>query len=164
MKIQEKFKWPSLKEEIQSFLNEYEIVDVTIFSKIYWRKFISEKIKQKNRLCLLEMAKSLKKVDYFSVACEEFKLSDYFSELSLELARTKFREVSKCMQTCRSHASSDPVNIRAMYRCHDCSSQDSLGHWWVCDAYKNLRINKSKDSDKDICEFYRAVINKRQEV
>ena len=161
MKIQENFKWPSLRDEIQPFLNEFEIVDVTLFSKIHWRRFVSDKIKQKNRLFLLDIAKNLKKVDYFTVACEEFKISDYFSYLSLDLARTKFREVSQCMQTCRSHASSDPDNIRAMHRCFDCSSQDTLGHWWVCDSYQHLRVNRSKDSDKDICEFYQAVISKR---
>ena len=107
------------------------------------------------------MAKHSKVVDYLPVACEDFKISYYFSELILELARTKFREVSKCMKTCHSYASSDSNNLRAMIQCFDCSSQDTLDHWWVCDSYKELRFNKSKDSDKGICEFYQAVINKR---
>ena len=122
---------------------------------------MSDKILDKNRLFLLDMAKSLKKIDYLSVACEDFGLKDYFSELSLDLARTKFREVTKCMKTCRSHASSDPENLYAMHRCFDCSSQDTLDHWWICDAYKHLRENMSKESDEDICRFYQAVINQR---
>ena len=122
---------------------------------------MSEKIILKNKFCLLEMAKGLKKVDYLSVSCEEFKLKDYFSDLRLELARIKYREVSQCMKTCRSHASSDSANIRAMYQCYHCSSQDTLSHWWVCESYRHLSINKSKDSDKDICEFYQSVIKLR---
>ena len=161
LKIQEKLKLPSLRGEVESFLNEFEIVDVTAFSKHIWKKYVSEKIAQKNKILLLEMAKKLKKVDYLSKACEEFGLQDYFSNLSLDLARTKFREVTKCMQTCRSHASSDSSNIYAMHRCYDCSSQDSLNHWWFCEAYKHLRTNKNKESDRDICEFYQAVINQR---
>ena len=110
---------------------------------------------------LLDMAKSLKKVDYLSAACEDFRIKEYFSEPSLEHDRIKFREVSKCMKTCRSHSSSDRDNLAAMHRCFDCSSQDTLSHWWVCEEYKHLRENKSKESDRDICEFYQAVINQR---
>ena len=110
---------------------------------------------------LLDMAKSLKKVDYLSVACEDFGTKEYFSDLSLDLARTKFREVAQCMKTCRSHATSDRDNLPAMHRCFDCSSQDTISHWWVCEAYKHLRVNKSKESDRDICEFYQAVIQQR---
>ena len=155
--------WPSLKDEVKSFLNEYEIVDVKKFTKLGWKNFISDKIIQKNRFSLLEMAKSLKKVDYLNVSVDEFKIKDYFLELRLDLARMKYREVSKCVKTCRSHAPSDPDSMRALYQCFHCNSQDTLGHWWVCESYKHLTINKSKDSDKDICEFYQAVIQLRSQ-
>ena len=109
------------------------------------------------------MAKRLKKVDYLIVSIEEFKTKDYFLNLPLDLARTKYREVSKCMSTCRSHAPSDLANIKAMYQCFHCHSQDTLSHWWVCESYRHLTINRSRDSDKDICEFYQDVMRLRKE-
>ena len=94
LKIQERLNFSNLRDEIKTFLNEFEIVDVTAFSKNSWKKFVSEKIVEKNRLILLEMAKDLKKVDYLSVACENYGIKEYFSDLSLDLARIKFREVT----------------------------------------------------------------------
>ena len=153
---------PSLRDEIETFLNEHQIVDVTQYSKNNWKAFVKEKIISKNRQSLLEMAKNLKKADYFSLACEDFKIKDYFSELNLDNVRMKFRERSQCIKTCRSHASSDFENMKALYQCYHCSNQDVLSHWWVCESYKHLRINKNKNSDADVCEFYRAVIKLRQ--
>ena len=33
MMIQEKFNWPSLKDEVQAFFNEFEILDISKYTK-----------------------------------------------------------------------------------------------------------------------------------
>ena len=47
-------------------------------------------MKEKNRLEVLEMVRFLKKVDYFQVKDEEYKLKDFFKTLTLTQARTQF--------------------------------------------------------------------------
>ena len=159
--IQEKLSYPCLREEIQHFLNEFEIHDVRTFSKREWKTFVRDKIYLKNRETLLEMAKGLKKADYISLSCEEFKIKTYFSELNLENARMKFRIRSSTINTCRSHAPSDPANLRAMHRCFHCMSQDTPSHFFTCPAYQHLLLNKDRNSDVDVCEFFKAVIRLR---
>ena len=163
LKTQERLCWPSLRDEVQDFFYEHEIYDVTKFSKASWKKFVAENLQQQNRLLLLGMAKKLKKVDYFTISCEDFKLKDYFNELNLEDSRIKYREVSSTMYTCRSHASSDTNNMRAQLRCWDCPSQDVINHWWDCISYKPYTFNRTKDSDQDLCDFYKSVIQHRQQ-
>ena len=83
MKFQEEFRWPSLRDEIQQLLNECQIEDVTGYSQQKLKKLINEKIRLKNRSLLLEMAKDQKKVDFYSIANEEFEMIRYFSYLNL---------------------------------------------------------------------------------
>ena len=49
------------------------------------------RISEENRLTLLEQAKSYKKLDSLSLACEEYKLKDYISNQNLADARLTFR-------------------------------------------------------------------------
>ena len=163
MKTQEEFRWPSLKDEIQPFLNEYQIEDVTKYSKPQFRKLVSEKICLKNRALLLEMAKDKKKVDFYSIASEEFEMKMYFSHLDLENGRVKYRERSGCLKTCQSQAPSDLENMRAEMKCFHCRNQDVPSHWFRCEGYKNLAQNRSFQSDQEICEFYTSIIKLRQE-
>ena len=107
-----------------------------------WKKFVSQKINDKNRFSLHELAKGLKKVDFLTASSEEFRIKEYFSTLPLDLARIKYREVAKCMKTCRTHFTSDLTNMRELFLCHCKSHQDSLDMWWDCPLYRNLRINK----------------------
>ena len=111
----------------------------------------------------LDLAKGQKKVDFYSIACEEFELKDYFNNLNLINSRTKYRERSSCIQTCRSQASSDMANMLASHRCYGCMSQDVISHWWSCPSYSHLTKNRSILSDADVCGFYRDVIQLRQQ-
>ena len=122
---------------------------------------MSEKIKLKNRHVLLEMAKGLKKVDFYSVASEEFETKLYFSQLNLENSRIKYRERAGCLQTCRSQASSDLANMMAELKCYHCNSQDLVSHWFWCPGYSH--INQKLDTDARICQFYKQVIEIRQQ-
>ena len=44
LKIQESYNWPSLRDEVRSFFNEFEIHDLKKFSKSQFKKLVSEKI------------------------------------------------------------------------------------------------------------------------
>ena len=116
-----------------------------------------------NRLFILEEIKKSKKLDYFSLASEDFELKSYFITLNLADSRLKHRERSKCMKSCRTHFPSDANNIREMFRCSSCNEIDGLNHWKTSKCYEHLREGKNLDLDAELCEFYRGVIKQREE-
>ena len=112
MMTQERLNYPSLKNEISHFLSKYEVVNVNSFSKATWRNLVRKKITEMNRNYLIEWSRSYKKLDYLSLANEEFGLKEYFTILGLDQARLKFRERAKCIKTCKVHFPSDWRNIK----------------------------------------------------
>ena len=160
--IQERLNFPSLRDEIVHFLNKYEVVDVTQFSKESWKVFVNKNITDMNRNYILEHSKKYKKIDYYSMGCEEFGLKDYFLNLSLADGRLKFRERCKTMSTCKTDYPSDINNIRSLFSCQHCDEIDSVRlHWKYCIAYSHLRENRNLNSDVDLCAYYRDIINMR---
>ena len=47
------------------FLAKYKVIDVKLFSKLKWKAFVLEKIKELNRHILLEERKQYKKMEGF---------------------------------------------------------------------------------------------------
>ena len=61
LSIQERLHLPSLRDEIQSFLRKYEVVDVRQYSKEGWRRFVRSKVILLNREYIIEESKKYKK-------------------------------------------------------------------------------------------------------
>lgn len=152
--------------EIEEFLIRNEISDVTQFSKRKWKLFVKKKITSNDRESLLEMAKSYKKIEYSSLQLEEHGIKDYFSYLNLNQARIKFRERANCMKTCKRHFSSDKFNIKTMFSCESCSSDDYkiasvdvLSQWRVCSSYRIFRKSRDLSKDSDLVAYYQDIIS-----
>ena len=144
------------------FLALHEVHDVKCFSKEKWKIFVKDSILKMTRALILEQMKSCKKLDYLNLSLEDFKIKDYFRELNLENARIKFRERSKTMTSCRTHYPSDQDNIKQMSECpNKCGNIDSLSHWKSCIFYSQFRESIDMNDDKQLCEFYKSVINLR---
>ena len=158
LEVQQRLHLGGLHVELEDFLAKHGVYDVRQFSKIKWRKFVSEKIDIANRDFLIEWSESYKKVDSLSLAVEEYEIKNYLNELNLAQARLKFRERSSCMKFCRTHASSDQGNIKARFQCFACSNVDVLSHWRTCLSYANLRRNRDLDSDVDLLAYYQDII------
>ena len=103
-------------------------------------------------------------MDVDSLALEEFKLKEYFTELTLENARIKYRERSSTMNSCRSHYSNCKENISKLFRCFHCMEIDSLFHWKNSECYKELRKNRDLSQDSQLVQFYREIISIRKEM
>ena len=73
LEIQEKYNFPSLRQEISVFLNKHDIYDVKQFEKHKWKEFVNRSIKSMNRTFLLERMKNYKKLDEVSLSLEEFE-------------------------------------------------------------------------------------------
>ena len=165
LEIQEKLHLPSLQEDVRQFLAEHEVVDVRHYTKMSWKKFIREKIKEANRLSLLKGLEHYKKVDFLSLSVEKFELKQYFREMTLAQSRIKFRERTRTMKTCKLHFPSHPQYVREMFCCPEpnCTEIDSLSHWTVCNKYRHLRDGRNLNEDIQLIEYYRAIIKHREE-
>ena len=163
--VQEKYNFPSLKDEIGEFLAEFEVSDVKKFTKVQWRNFVKDKIKQKNRTFLLEGMSKYKKLDSNSLALEECGMKEYFRTLNLSDARLKFRIRSKCVNTCQTHFPSHQGYIMNSFRCNNCSEFeiDQLSHWHRCKLFKDKFGEIDNNDEKSIIQFYRNVIKFRHE-
>ena len=161
--VQERLHLPGLHQDVQGFLAQHGVVDVKEFSKQKWKDFTKKKIAEMNRSFILEEIKTSKKLDYFSLASENFELKPYFLSLNLADSRMKHRVRSKCVKTCRTHFPSDQGNISEMFRCYNCNEIDSLEHWQTSNCYKQLREGTKLDRDEELVEFYRGVMKLRQE-
>ena len=162
LSVQEELHLPGLHQEVQGFLAQHGVTNVRDFTSQSWKVFTKKKISEMNRISILEEIKKSKKLDYFSLTCEDFQLKSYFLSLNLADSRLKFRERSKCKKSCRTHFPSDVNNIREMFRCASCNEIDGLDHWKTSKCYEHLREGKNLDLDADLCEFYRGVIKYRE--
>ena len=165
LQVQEELNFPSLKDEIEEFLTEHEIVDVRKYSKEHWKDFVKEKIVQKNRIFLLEGRKKYKKLDIHSLALEEFGLKEYFLNLNLSDSRMKFRVRSQCVNTCQSHFPSNHGYAMNSFQCINCSEFeiDQLSHWHRCHFFKDMIEKVNTQDEKSVLQFYRSIIKLRQD-
>ena len=161
LEVQQRLHLGGLHVEVSEFLARHGVTDVRQFSKFQWKKFVSEKIDTDNREFLIKWSESYKKVDSLSLGVEEYESKPYFNTLNLAQARLKFRERSSCMKFCRTHASSDAGNIKALFQCFNCPKIDVLSHWRTCQSYAKLRNNRNLDSDVDLLAYYQDIIQLR---
>ena len=161
--LQEHLQFPSLREEVVHFLNRHEISDMRKFTKIEWKRFVQRTIDLENREFIIKSAENYKKIDYLSMAAEEYRTKDYFYKLDLQKARLKFRVRSNCVSSCKLHYKSDKKNIETMFICpqKQCSYVDSLSHWSQCKSYEHLRDFRDLSDDFQLLSFYQDVINLR---
>ena len=164
LEVQESLNFPSLRQEISSFLSKFEVCDVKNFSKERWKVFVHHGILRLNREILLERMKNYKKVDETSMSLEEFGIKEYFKKLNLELGRIRFRVRAKMMTSCSTHYPGEEENIKRMFQCvHPCGRIDSLQTWESCPFYSSLKESKNLEDDEELCQFYKSVIRKRME-
>ena len=161
--LQQRLHLPGLHQDVGSFLKENEIFDAKSFSKVEWKTMIKRKIKSLNRANLIEAARNYKKIDYLSLACEEYETKEYFMNLDLNRARIKFRERAKCMKTCMTHFPSDFNNLKAGYECLSCKEGkiDTLSHWRECSSFSMFRKHRNLDLDHDLIDYYNDIIQLR---
>ena len=113
---------------------------------------------------MIKTCQKYKKIDYLSLADEEYETKDYFSKYDLAKARIKFKQRSNCMTYCKMHSPSDKLNIETLFECPEgCGFQDSIFHWRRCRAYEHLRNNKNLDNEFDLLSYYQNIINLRKQ-
>ena len=131
-----------------------------------------------NRLCrklneddLLDQMKNYKKLEYDELKHEHCEMKNYMVSLNLYNARLRFKIRSKMTPTIQMNFKNDPVYKANLWTCLGCARskntvvdlacKDTQAHVLACEGYEDLREGKNLDDDKDLVEYFSAVIRRR---
>ena len=132
---------------------------------------VKKYIATKNRNELLTESKKYKKLNHDELAQENFERKPYFYELNLENLRIMFKIKSQVVPTIRK-------NFSRKYRdksleCPSCRNlnpspsipaKDTQHHLITeCPAFTDIRNEKDMGNDKDLAEFFKAIIQHRMD-
>ena len=164
-KVQKELNLPGLYKECSQFLTESGILDVKGFSKYQWKKIVSRKIVQLNKMEILETMKSYKKLDVKEYENLEFCQQTYLKQMDVSKARLNFKIRAQMAPTIKMNFKNDPAFKNDVWMCDGCRShQDTQKHVLSCSAYKDLRKNLDLDKENDLVEYFSLVIRRRKTV
>ena len=124
---------------------------------------MSRKMMQKNTEDLLQMMKNLRKINFAEILNEKFELKEYMRNLKYEDALAMFRIRSKVVRTVKTHFKSDKVFSEQLWTCDGCLRLDTSEHLvHHCPKYDDLREGLDFDKDEDLVNFFRKVIDRRE--
>ena len=115
---QRNLAFPGLISEVRQFLAEINVRESLIknTSKAQFKAIIRSRMKEKNRQEVLNMMKNLKKIDYFQLKDNNYKINEVFKTLTLSQARTHFLILTNMVRA-KLNYMSDPVYSRDLYKC-----------------------------------------------
>ena len=143
------------------------------YSKVQWKRFIKQYIKEKTRNDLLSRIKNYKKLNYQQLSQEEFKCQPYLHQLKLADSRMKFKINSMMVPSIAMNFPSDPQYTRDRWTCTDCCDPsdpeggagmiNSQSHVLACQAHADLRLGVDLQDDRQLVSYFREVIQRRQD-
>ena len=98
-------------------------------------------------------------------------MKKYIVSLNLHSARLRFKIRSKMTPTIQMNFKNDPKFKANMWTCLGCDNRaedstnlgcrDTQAHVLACGGYSDLRDGKNLENDKDLVEYFAAVIRRR---
>ena len=120
---------------------------------------------------LLEQSKKYKKIEFNELKKEHCQMKKYFADLHLQSARLRFKIRAQMTPTIQMNFRNDPKFKSNMWTCSGCDNRsddsdnqgcrDTQAHVLVCRGYSDLRDSKNLENDKDLVEYFAAVIRRR---
>ena len=155
---------PGLVDECKNFLARFNIVNIKSFSKLKWKNIVKTKIIELNKSDLLSKMSTLNKLNNKLLSEEKYEMKPYFRELNVMEARLKFRIRSSMVPSVKMNFSSDKKFQQELWECQHCAYIDTQSHIISsCPAYEQLRINKNLENDKDLVQFFKEVLQMRDD-
>ena len=159
--------FPGLLSECKVFMAELGIMekDMLACNKMQWKRLLEQRITQLNRDEILEKIKDYKKLDFWKLKDEPFRMKSYLKTMNLSDARIMFGIQTKMTKTIKSHFYNDKKYSSELWQCSSkCAKISTIEHTKVCSQYSILRLNRDIiNSDKDLVDFFKDVIKIRDE-
>ena len=104
---------------------------------------------------------------------EHCELKSYMVNLNLHDARIRFKIRAQMTPTIQMNFKNDPAFKANLWTCSGCNprtkhtvteqtrTDDTQSHVLICDSYADLRKDKDLSDDKDLVDFFVAVISRR---
>ena len=104
---------------------------------------------------------------------EHCELKSYMVNLNLHDARMRFKIRAQMTPTIQMNFKNDPAFKANLWTCSGCyprtkhtvteqtRTDDTQSHVLICDSYADLRKDKDLSDDKDLVDFFVAVISRR---
>ena len=148
--------------ECAKLMEMHEISDAKNYNKMRWKRLVKKKVEEQKRADLLgKIESNYKKLDYKVLREENCDLKEYMRSLNLPDARLKFALRSKMTKNVQMNYKGEPKFMKNGWKCQDCNVPDTQDHIIRCPSYKELREGKNLDSDKDLVEYFRRIIQIR---
>ena len=91
------------------------------------------------------------------------KSKDYFNQKSFEDTRLLFRIITRMVDLKANHTNK-PAFRKDGWICEGCQKEvETNGHVLSCEAYKLIREGKNMETDKDLVECFREVLEIRMQ-
>ena len=162
---------PGLVSECHHILTKAGINNVETYSKPQWKALVNRFCKKMNEDDLLVQSKTYKKLDFNAMKAEHCEMKSYMTNLNLHHARLRFKIRAQMTPTIQMNFKNDPVFKANLWTCLGCdrrnkdrlapATQDTQAHVLSCVGYADLRMDKDLSDDKDLVEYFSAVIKRR---
>ena len=170
---QKTLKLPGVVTRSQDILHELNLTNLENYSKCQIRKTVKEIMFNRNRLEILEWAKSYKKIDYDTLCNEKFERKAYLSKLNVNDARMYFRIKYFLVPTFRLDFKNNNRYKAEEWLCPDCvarvqrdrqSNLRELKRICEQDSHDQLRDKTDFSDPKQEVAFFRNVMERRNEL
>ena len=132
---------------------------LVMMTKMQFKRKVKEAVKNLNRRELID---EMGKLDFFKFENEEFEMKKYFSDDSIDDARTEFATDTQMLMSVMTFSSPDPMFAADLWSCEaGCGRVDSLQHIQVCPGYSMYWENRSRDDMLDTVHYPQDVVNQR---
>ena len=143
--------------------------DLSNFPKDQFKRKVSKIIRELNKEKLVDRVKitQYKKIDLVKFENDNHLKKLYLSNLSVADGRLKLRIVSSMTPKVKMNFQSDKAFSKILLKCENCSSESEIGvrdtqnHVILCPAFARLREGKTVSKDKDLVDYFTAVIQQR---
>ena len=98
------------------------------------------------------------------MASENFKIRPYISELTLSESRTMFKFRSQMTQYVKMNYKNEVQFSKSLWKCDRCGNVDTQSHLIWCPFYKQLRIGKDLQNNRDLCKYLHDIYKDRKKM
>ena len=159
-KEQNRLNFPGLVKECKEFAYALKIhseLENEIVTCNEFKRLVKNKINLLNEDSLREDMKTLSKCGDLKEG--PYKRQDYFKELKVEDIRTKFRYRTKMIDVKFNFRNKNNYS-KVLWLFDSCeTSIESQSHVLWCPAYRNTRENKDLNSDSDLVQYIKKVLD-----
>ena len=136
--------------------------DPIFFTKKAWKKKVLEAVHSKNKMDLLNLLESYKKLDKEKLREEEYGMKKYLKSMNISSARTFFSARASMLTTVKSNFKGDPKYAAVDYMCECNEHQDTQSGLLTCRLYEKQREGLDlHGSDAHLVQYYQRVIKER---